>query len=261
MLRGGHRVAVQGKSVALSREDIAAFRERPLVVVSPHLDDACFSLGCFLEQVGRGTLVNVFTRGFHAPAHPEKHRKDAEGTFAIRDAEDRAFAKRCGLVRHDLGDEEPPLRGRHPLDLAYVSDDVSRIEMKLIDALGTLAAPRARKAALFTPIGIGPHANHRAVAESIQKNAAVLREHYDLFLYEDLPYAHLPLDRASGLMRARAGSGIALRARHTLALPWERKRLLVSLYASQFRHPPRWINYRPAAARPLSVHEAFWSTE
>jgi len=254
-------VSERRSNEALTCEHIATFRERPLVVVSPHLDDACFSLGCFLEQVGRGTLLNVFTRGFHAPAHPEKHRKDAEGIFAIRDSEDRAFAKQCGLARHDLMDEEPPLRGRHPLDLTYVSDDVARIETKLIDALATLAPPQGRKAALFAPIAIGRHANHRAIAEIIRKNAAHLRERYDLFLYEDLPYAHLPHDRAAGLARARATSDFAIRTRHTLAFPWERKRLLVSLYASQFRHPPRWLNYRPAATRPLSMHEAFWSTE
>jgi LmbE family N-acetylglucosaminyl deacetylase len=254
---------VSGKStsIALSREQIAAFRERPLVVVSPHFDDACFSLGCFLEEVGRGALLNVFTRGFHAPAHPEKHRKDAEGIFAVRDAEDRAFAERCGLERHDLEEAEPPLRGRHPLDLSYVSDDVARTGTKLIDALGTLAPSRGRKAALFTPMGIGRHANHRAIAEIIRKHAARLRERYDLFLYEDLPYAHHPLDRAAGLTQVRTASDFAIRARHTLAVPWERKRSLVALYASQFRRPPRWINFRPAAARPLSLHEAFWSTE
>jgi hypothetical protein len=253
-------VAEQAKSVALTREHIAAFHARSLVVVSPHFDDACFSLGCFLEEAGRGILLNVFTRSFHAPAHPEKHHKDVEGTSAIRDAEDRAFAARCGLVRHDLKNEEPPLRGRHSLDLSYVPDDITRIEAKLIDALGELA-PSGHKAALFAPMGIGRHANHRAIAEVIGKNAARLRKHYDLFLYEDLPYAHLPRDRMAGLARARTMTGVTPRTRHTLVIPWEQKRSLVSLYASQFRHPPRWINYRPAAVRPLPLHEAFWSTE
>jgi hypothetical protein len=254
-------VSEKGTSVALSRQHIAAFRERPLVVVSPHFDDACFSLGRFLEQVGQGALLNVFTRGVYLPADATKHRKDAEATFAIRDAEDRAFAERCGLTRHDLQQEEPPLRGRRPVDLSYVSDDVARIEAKLLDALSTLAPPRGGKAVLFTPMGIGRHANHRAIAEVVAKNAPRLRKQYDLFLYEDLPYAHHPLERPAGLSRARAASGYALRKRHTLAIPWERKRSLVALYASQFRHPPRWIKFRPAAARPLSLHEAFWSTE
>ena len=250
------------EQVALSREHIAAFRERPLVVVSPHFDDACFSLGCFLEEVGRGVLVNVFTQGVHLPGDPTKHQKDAEATFAIRDSEDRAFAERCGLTRHDLKGEEPPLRGRRPVDLSHVPDDVARIEKKFLDSLESLVPPQSStKAALFTPMGIGRHANHRAVAEVVARNASRLSEGYRLFLYEDLPYAHHPLERPAGLSRARAMSGITLRARHTLAVAWERKRSLVSLYASQFRHPPRWINFRPAAARPLSLHEAFWSTE
>lgn len=250
------------EQVALSREHIAAFRERPLVVVSPHFDDACFSLGCFLEEVGRGVLVNVFTRGVHLPGDPTKHRKDAEATFAIRDSEDRAFAERCGLTRHDLEGEEPPLRGRRPVDLSHVADDVARIEKKLLDSLEVIASRQdGARAALFTPMGIGRHANHRAVAEVVARNASRLSERYRLFLYEDLPYAHHPLERPAGLARVRATSGITLRVRHTLAVAWKRKRSLVSLYASQFRHPPRWINFRPAAARPLSLHEAFWSTE
>jgi LmbE family N-acetylglucosaminyl deacetylase len=254
-------VSGPGRSVALSREQIARFRERSLVVISPHFDDACFSLGCFLEEVGRGALVNVFTRGTHLPTDQAKHLKDAEAAFAIRDSEDRAFAERCGLTRHDLESEEPSLRGRRPLDLSHVSDDVARIETKLLDALDALAPMQvATKASLFTPMGLGRHVNHRAIADVVARNAARLRERYEVFLYEDLPYAHLPLERSAGLARARAALG-SLCTRHTLAVAWNRKRSLVALYESQFRHAPRWINFRPAAARPLSLHEAFWSTE
>ena len=181
---------------AVSEVEIAFFRERPRVVVSPHFDDACFSLGCFLEDVGHGALLNVFTRGTHLPADPTKHLRKADEVFRTRDAEDRVFAQRCGLTRHDLEAEEPALRGRRPLDLSYVSDDSARIEKKLLDALETIASvPNSTKAMLFAPMGIGRHVNHRAIAEVVERNAGRLRERYDLFLYEDLPYAHHPLER------------------------------------------------------------------
>ena len=40
------------------------FRHRPVIVLSPHFDDACFSLGGFLKALGGGgVLINLFTHG------------------------------------------------------------------------------------------------------------------------------------------------------------------------------------------------------
>jgi LmbE family N-acetylglucosaminyl deacetylase len=249
----------------ITPELIAQFRARPLVVLSPHFDDACFSLGCFLEQVRRGTLIDVFTKGTYAPAHKASpaEKSDPDYVHRIRDAEDRAFADRCGLQRIDLGIAEPALHDRTVRSFSALDDDIEAIEAPLAKTLGDVAAswPEGTRGVLFAPMGIGHHVNHRAVAEVVLDNREALAMRYDLFLYEDIPYAYNPLKRRAGLARARAALGDAKMTRHVLPVEWDTKKALALLYASQFRFAPLWLKFRPAAVSPAGLHEAFWAVE
>jgi LmbE family N-acetylglucosaminyl deacetylase len=243
-------------------ELIARFRARPLVVLSPHFDDACFSLGCFLEQVRCGTLVNIFTKGTYAPAHKASaaEKRDPTYVFRVRDAEDRAFADRCGLQRMDLGIAEPVLHDRTVRSFSAIDDDIEAIEAPLARALGDIAAswPEGTRGTLFAPMGIGHHVNHRAVAEVVCENREALGNRFELFFYEDIPYAYNPLKRQAGLARAGRALGATLE-RYVLPVEWEAKKALIGLYRSQFRFAPAWVKFRPAALTPRGLHEAFWS--
>lgn len=233
------------------------FRRVPLVVVSPHFDDACFSLGGFVAAVGHGTLVNVFTRGRYLPRAPGPV-PPAEA-FAVRDAEDAAFAARCGLSRLDLACEEPALRERGVHDLAWLEDDIGQMAVALRRSLDALAAASPARAALFVPLGAGRHCNHRAVAELVLRHLRLLAVAYDIFFYEDLPYAAAPVERFKALLRVGRRLNTGFCARYVFSPSWPQKRDLVALYPSQLRRAPRPHRFRPAALSPWGAHEAFWT--
>ena len=237
---------------------VRVFRGRRVVVLSPHFDDACFSLGAFLLRLGRGDLINIFTRGDHlARASGGTQVLAPNQVYAIRDAEDCAFAHCCGLTRHDLGCEEPSLRRRRPNQLAAMNDDIRAMARPLLEKLEKLAQGQTGRAVLLAPLGIGRHVNHRATAMLTMRFRSIIETHYNIYLYEDLPYARNPLARRAALVRARALIGAG--RRFVLPVEWPAKQLLLEFYASQFRREPAAWHFRPAALRPHGTHEAFWS--
>jgi LmbE family N-acetylglucosaminyl deacetylase len=238
---------------------VECFRHRPVIVLSPHFDDACFSLGGFLKALGHGILINIFTHGRYV-VQPRLARADLtqDAVRYVRDKEDRAFAAACGLVRHDLECEEPALRRRRPGEMAGLADDVAQIEDKLLALLFALAAESGTPAALFVPLGIGRHVNHRAAIEVILRNLARLQPFFECYFYEELPYASNLFHRMAARERLNHRAGPV--RRHAFAAPWREKRALIGLYQSQLRGAPSFFRFRPAAF-PLAAHEAFWSLE
>jgi LmbE family N-acetylglucosaminyl deacetylase len=236
---------------------IESFRPRPLIVLSPHFDDACFSLGGFLKALGHGILINLFTHGRYV-VQPRLARADLtqDAVRYVRDKEDRAFAAACGLVRHDLECEEPSLRRRRPGEMAGLPDDVAQIEDRLLALLFALAAESGTPSALFVPLGIGRHVNHRATTEAILRNLARLQPFFEFYFYEELPYASNIFYRMAALERLGHRAGPV--RRHVFAAPWREKRALIGLYQSQLRRAPSFFRFHPAAF-PLAAHEAFWS--
>jgi len=245
------------KTVDLAKDAaIAPFRERPVVVLSPHFDDACFSLGSFLASIGHGTVVNIFTQGLHLNDVKTKAQFSQKLIYAIRDYEDEAFCRRCGLARDDLGCEEPVLRGRRPADLDGVHDDLSQITGPVLRALGKLSG--GRRGYLFVPLGIGPHVNHRATTECVLRHMASIGRHYDVMFYEDQPYARALRWRIGALERVSRRVGLS--ARHVLARPWKEKKALIGFYPTQQQATRSSVRFWPRAVWPLKPHEAFWST-
>jgi LmbE family N-acetylglucosaminyl deacetylase len=238
---------------------LESFRHRPIIVLSPHFDDACFSLGGFLKALGHGILINLFTHGRYV-VQPRLARADLtqDAVRYVRDKEDRAFAIACGLVRHDLECEEPVLRRRRPGEMAGLADDVGQIEDRLLALLFALAAESGTPSALFVPLGIGRHVNHRAATETILRNLARLQPFFEFYFYEELPYASNVFHRMAALERLHHRAGPV--RRHVFTAPWREKRALIGLYQSQLRRSPSFFRFHPAAF-PLAAHEAFWSPE
>jgi LmbE family N-acetylglucosaminyl deacetylase len=246
------------RAVTASAALVENFRRRAVIVLSPHFDDACFSLGGFLSaRGGQGLLVNIFTKGTYL-VRPDLVEASPPGdeVHFIRDGEDREFAWRCGLQRHDLECEEPSLRGRRPSQMGGLGDDIAQAEEKLLTFVMALAAGRQAAPALFVPLGIGRHVNHRATAEIVMRNLRRVRAAFDVHFYEELPYASHPFHRLAALKRLRLRAGPA--QRQVFAAPWREKRELIGIYQSQLRAPPSALSFRPAAL-PLAAHEAFWS--
>lgn len=236
------------------------------VFLSPHHDDVCFSLAGSVVAMGGGDLVDLFTRSAYVeramtlPADPAER---VEAVTRLRTAEDEAFAARCGLERHDLGLDEPGLRGRTSFDLSALRPEVERLSAPLLALLERLAAREgSQRAMLFCPLGIGGHVNHVATLVAVAAALPRLTPRYRVYFYEDLHYASRAGARETGLERARRALRGAALARRAVPLSPRRfadKMALVALYRSQHRGEPDPSRFTPAAPGAAGPHEAVWS--
>lgn len=236
---------------------IRRLRERPVVVLSPHYDDACLSIGSVLKELGSGTLVNIFTRSLYLKQGPPPPRKEADVRI-IREAEDRAFCAQCGLTRHDLDCLEPAMTGRRPGDHSHLETDVSAATGPVLDKLAELARASS-KSTLLAPLGIGPNVNHLATIQIILRNLKAILRDYEVLFYEELPYAARPLQRTRALNLLRRRVWGASLERHVHQVDWPSKEALIGFYPSQFPPPVSRLRFRPAALWPPGFHEALWS--
>jgi hypothetical protein len=249
--QGGWLSLFRFSTRVLQGDELDAFRNRPLVVLSPHFHDACCSLGAFLAHLSCGHLVNVFTQD--GPIAGEA------AAYDIQDREDAAFAARCRLTRHDLGCEAPDRRGRRAHDLSGIADDRTQIGRPVLSCLGkiALAFPAGQRGILLCPLGTGRHVNRRALAALVADELPRLQHFFDVYFYEELPHASRPLAREAALRRLRRT--VTLSARYAFPARWWSKRELLQLYPSLFRGFPRPTRFNPAALFPAFPHEAFWS--
>ena len=219
-----------------------------LVIVSPHRDDAAFSLGLSLEHwLAAGHTVqvlNCFTQSTYAPYSDAAslHANDRVSfVSATRKREDAAWNKRLGrrLQITDLDLLDAPLR------LACEVDEVLTLPIRAGDrALARVAGAIAKLArngspeslAILLPLAVGSHIDHRVTREAgLQALAA---SSLPVSFYEDLPYAarlggteqiaSLVESTAMGLQPAFAGSEDS----HP-ELAEQRKRRMAECYDSQ----------------------------
>jgi len=153
--------------------------------LSPHLDDAILSCaGRIQRHVARGERVVLLTAFSHADPH------DAAGWTARR-REDQAAAMRLGAEPRWLGMPDAPFR-----DPAYAGFDFEvlsgphapgdtswreRLALGLREAIDVL-----HPTAVYAPLGVGDHVDHRLVLEAAAGLLPQLR------CYEDHPYALVP---------------------------------------------------------------------
>lgn len=241
----------------LSASQLAAMARAGVVVLSPHFDDACFSVGGMLQAVGRGELVNVFNRSTYLARPPAGLSGSSEAQVqTLREAEDQAFAIRCGLQHSALGGAEPGFYGRRPGTLDAVEEDIAAMQDALMTAVLARAPQSGARSYLLVPMAVGRHVNHHAVYAIVARQRAALAHHFHLCFYEDLPYANDPLQRSA---RVRAFRCAWPGWRRKVYEPgWPIKRELIALYPTQLkREPARW-KFRPASWWPWAVHEAVW---
>lgn len=217
----------------------------PLIVVSPHLDDAVLSCGTLLSTRHGSLVVTVFAG---APREPgtltewdERCGFSSAGTaLATRRAED---SEAVGY----LGGES------RWLDFSDAQYGEINAFHAIAAALGAVFDERPDHAVLF-PLGLfhSDHVlTHRAAACALRSRGA-----RRLFVYEDVPYRHIEGELAK---RFRALRSVGLQMQ---ALAWDcdaehrrHKARAIAAYASQLRvfgpHGP------PDAARP----ERYWVLE
>lgn len=159
----------------------------PVTVLSPHRDDAAFSLFVCLAKWSALRIelrvINFFTESAWAPRAGATH---ANGVTNIRKREDRHVLSRISsnIRVLDRGFLDAPVRLGittsqvfEPQTAAFITDD-------LLDQLSP--SVRSSGAGLtLAPLCLGDHVDHLAVRE------AAVRSHRraTLGFYEDLPYA------------------------------------------------------------------------
>jgi LmbE family N-acetylglucosaminyl deacetylase len=164
-----------------------------IVVVSPHRDDAAFSLslaiGAWLERGHAVEVVNCFTRSEHAPFSDVSsvHANDRMTyVTAVLAKEDESWRKQFGagakrLSLKDLNVKDGPLRMHCALE------ELTSVAVNPVDkAMAKIQKAFEGADAVVLPLALGGHVDHRTAQEAA---AMVAGSAVPCAFYEDLPYA------------------------------------------------------------------------
>ncbi len=204
-----------------------------IVVLSPHRDDAAFSLGlsigAWLRDGHSVTIVNAFTRSLYAPYSDAEsvHENDRLSyVSAMRKKEDEAFLRHIpGATMVDLNIKDAPLR------LHCSSDIVCDMPVDPADgafakiAKGLAKQTAGSNTALVLPLALGHHVDHRVARDA----SLELSANMPCAFYEDLPYAtrdgvSIDLQRFREDVGARYHEHLApVVCYHSSSIAWKRK--------------------------------------
>lgn len=188
-----------------------------LVAVSPHLDDAAFSVGgalaAHVRGGGRVTVVTCFTgsvpdpQGFALACQLDKGLAPDVDYMALRRAEDEAACAVIGASAVHLPFREAPHHGycSAPELFGPRRGDDERVEV-LAPALAALF-DALQPDAIWGPLGLGDHVDHHIVREAL---ARIERPH---LLWEDWPYLDRPGVVPPGEPVRRIALDVELRAK------------------------------------------------
>ncbi len=168
-----------------------------IVIVSPHRDDAAFSLGltirAWLAAGHTVDIVNCFTRSDYAPYSDvaSLHVNDRTTyVSAVRLREDRAWQRSMNAGKRlrltDLNLKDAPRRLRISSDevCGLPVDPEDKALLKIRKALGVL-----RTDALLIPLALGGHVDHKTARDAAM---GCMTPDVPCAFYEDLPYATRP---------------------------------------------------------------------
>lgn len=179
-----------------------------VIVLSPHPDDATFSLALTLKRwstlAARITVLNFFTRSAYAPYAPA-----GSDVSALRAREDRRSINAVdpGIAIRSLGMLDGPLR--LSIDFGSITNPaVCSPRPQEVTQLARMIRNYCRASLVLAPLGLGEHIDHRTVRDA----AIVAVSGKLLAFYEDLPYASWTsetaiLERISEL-QARSGTPV-----------------------------------------------------
>ncbi|MGE5609426.1 MAG: PIG-L deacetylase family protein [Bacillota bacterium] len=208
--------------------------DRPrTVVVSPHPDDAAFSVGgMMLRQAAtsRVVVLDVFTH----TAWWRYGEPDPDRVVAMRYAEEKLMSRLAGVELRMLGLPEALLRG-YELGQVFAAQP-GKADLRVAAEIGATVRTLAAEwpgAQWWLPMGIGGHLDHRLVRDTAA-NALQTAGVTGVRFYEDQPYA------AEGCNLVDSGNW-AGRPRVSLDVDisgWLRWKLeLCRVYASQITWP------------------------
>ena len=246
-----------------------------ILVLSPHRDDAAFSLSLSISHwlaVGhRVTLFNIFTRSLYAPYSDAEsvHENDRLSyVSALRKKEDERFVqqldpKGSGLKMVDLNIKDAPIRLH--CDSSIVCDmEVDPNDTcipKIRKALTKLAEEPHAPTALVLPLGLGHHVDHRTARDA----SLPLSTEMPCAFYEELPYAardgvSVDLSRFREDANTRFHEAlypVLCHGSHTR--PSETKRRLAQIYVSQIDE--QWLDVITNFSHRYHGGERLWAND
>ena len=163
-----------------------------IAVVSPHRDDAAFSLalaiGAWIEAGHKVIVINCFSRSQHAPFSEMEfvHSNDRMSfVTALRGREDEVWRRQYGsaLTLVDLNMKDAPLRLHCPPNEVF-GLKVNPLDKSLVKI--QKAVERTGAGAVVLPLGLGGHIDHMSSRESLTRMATTSTP---CAFYEDLPVA------------------------------------------------------------------------
>lgn len=167
-----------------------SFNNEKICILSPHMDDAAYSLGAWLKNNSgtKTSILTIFSVSNFAPYSPNEHGNCAAVT-KLRREEERCFALGVGSEHSFLNFLEAPLRGRPNTCDLFVSPDKAtedsiceKLTLSLLESLSALKPDW-----LLAPLCIGGHIDHWIVRFAAIRYAMKFR--CKIMYYEDLPYA------------------------------------------------------------------------
>lgn len=164
-----------------------------ILVLSPHRDDAAFSLSFSIAHwiaVGHTvTILNVFTRSLYAPYSDAEsvHENDRLSyVSAMRKREDERFLQHVpGATMIDMNIKDAPIRLH--CDSSIVCDmDIDPNDKAIAKIHNTVEKMlKESPCCLVIPLGLGHHVDHRVLRDSVLP----LTPEIPCAFYEELPYA------------------------------------------------------------------------
>lgn len=213
-----------------------------ITVLSPHRDDAAFSLSLSLlrwRELGmKITVLNFFTVSAYAPRIPDN---DPDQVSLVRKAEDhRVLSQIDRRIRvRDCNLLDAPIRlGIRPD--AICNPETQAFAKSIVPEVAAYIRSQEPHGAVIAPLGLGGHVDHLAVHEAA--TTKMWRKHR-LAFYEDLPYATWTADEilrdrvleTETKLHTRLKPAIIRRPRAVF-----RKRSLIAGYRSQIAPEEAW---------------------
>lgn len=156
------------------------------LILSPHLDDAAFCMGCTLsdKRIKNPLLINVFSRS----RYKLESLGDADKVSEIRQEEDRAFTDFLHLPFINLGFDDASLRSPYKAEKDYMNPALIPQEDVIFESVQdriTLCIEEVMPDVVFSPLAVPPMIDHRIVFE-IAKSWAL--KGIPVIFYEDCGY-------------------------------------------------------------------------
>jgi LmbE family N-acetylglucosaminyl deacetylase len=213
--------------------------------LSPHYDDVPLSAGAtvrlladrgltpetlvvFGSEPDRDRPLSAFADAMH-----ERWGLTANEVIASRQAEETAAAAELGAQTRVLPFQDAIYRGEHYLSDEDLFGSPATEEAALATAIAAsldLADSPDATVRIYAPLGVGKHVDHQIVHLAGQELAS---RGWDVWFYEDIPYALRPMALDTRLAEIGAATRIEPVARIPAQSTWDRKIDAILRYPSQ----------------------------